>query len=85
MPAELVPAFSPRAIRRAAGSNVTFINNSATPVIFDTDVSRLAVTRPGVTPNGTPIAAAGGQVQFSGYPGIIWVRAIIDTTLDVQP
>lgn len=65
-------------------------------VYFDTSAvsSRLNTSKPsgvvagnnvpGDVPDGTKIAAGGGQVQFTNAP-IIWLRAAVQTTIEVQP
>jgi hypothetical protein len=85
MPSEIVSADIPRAIRRRAGTNITFINQGTVDIYFDNDFGRLAASVAGVVPSGTKIANSGGQVQFSAFPGIVYVRAISPTTLEVQP
>lgn len=87
MPQEVVTADIARAIRRTPGSTVTFINQGATDVYFDSNPGRLNASAPGSVPSGTKIANTGGQIQFASYPdnGVVWVRAATQTTLEVQP
>jgi hypothetical protein len=85
MPLEPVTADIPRAIRRPPGTTVTFVNQSATDVYMDADWGRLAQGLQGSVPTGTKIVNGGGQVQWSSYPGVIYVRAASATTLEVQP
>jgi hypothetical protein len=88
MPQEAVPTDIPRAIRRKAGANITFINQLATDdIYFDNDYGRLAAAVAGSvgTANGTLIAKSGGQVQFSAYPGVVYVRSNTATFIEVQP
>jgi hypothetical protein len=85
MPQEIVPIDRSRPIRRAVGSTVTFVNQSAVDVYFDYNPNRLNAALAGVVPDGTKLIAAGGQVQWSQYPGVIFVRAVTLTFLEVQP
>lgn len=85
MPAEPVTSDIPRAIRRQPGATVTFVNQTATDVYFDNDWGRIAQGLQGSVPTGTKIAANGGQVQWSAYPGVMYVRSATPTTLEVQP
>lgn len=72
-------------IRRPAGSTVTFVNQSAVDVYVDSDPARLNASVAGGTPSGIKIAATGGQVQISDFPGFIYARAATATTIDVLP
>jgi len=87
MPAEIVSVDRARAIRRKPGTNITFVNQGATDVYFDNDPGRINAALPGALTiaNGTKIANSGGQVQFSAFPGVVWVRANAATTIEVQP
>lgn len=85
MPAEPVTSDIPRAIRRPPGSTVTFVNQSVTDVYFDADWGRIAQGLQGSVPTGTKIANGGGQVQWSSFPGVMYVRAVTPTSLEVQP
>lgn len=68
------------------GTNLTIVNQSATDVYFDTsgNASRLNGTVAGAVPQGTKIAANGGQVQFTSAP-TIFLRAASQTTVEIQP
>lgn len=81
----IVPADIAAPIRRAKGSTVTFVNQSATDVYFDSDYQRLNASVAGSTPDGTKLAANGGQIQATDYPGLLWFRAATQTTIEVQP
>ena len=86
MPSQIVPSGPAAPIRRKAGITVTFINQSATDVYIDDEPMRLNQTAAGAVPTGgTKVIANGGQLQISGYKGIMWCRAAANTTLEVQP
>jgi hypothetical protein len=71
---------------RPRGANITVINQSGTIVYADSDPNRLnGGTIPTGVPSGTALAAAGGEIQFTDYPGIWWFRAAAETTVEVQP
>jgi hypothetical protein len=70
---------------RPKGSNVTLINQSGVDVFFDREPSRLNATAPGTVPNGSKLAANGGEKEFDNWPGAMWFRAISNTTIEVQP
>lgn len=55
-------------------------------VYFETSAvaTRLNASAPGTIPSGTKLSAGGGQVQFTDAPEI-WMRAILQTTVEVQP
>jgi hypothetical protein len=72
-------------VRRAPGATVTFINQSAVDVYFDRDPNRLNSVKTGDTPDGTKLAANGGQLQWAQFPGTLWFRAAAATTIEVQP
>jgi hypothetical protein len=46
--------------------------------------ARLNGSAPGNVPDGTRIAAGGGQVQFTSAP-VIFLRAAVQTVIEVQP
>ena len=73
------------AIRRSKEQTVNFINESAVDVYYDTDAMRLNASALGAVPSGTKIAASGGTVGWSSFPGVVWVRAATKTTLEVTP
>lgn len=81
----LVPTDRANLIRRQQGSTVTLVNQSATDVYVDSDPARLNATVAGGTPSGIKLAANGGQVQITDFPGFIYVRAAAETTVDVLP
>lgn len=73
-------------VRRPVGSTVTIVNqDAANDCYLDFDPMRLAATAPGAVPNGTKIAKGGGQVQFTSFPGSVYLRAAVDMLLEVQP
>lgn len=55
-------------------------------VYFDTSAqgSRLNAAPGGAVPDGTLIAAGGGQVQFTNAPEI-WLRAQLQVSVEIQP
>lgn len=73
-------------LSQRVGTNLTLVNQSATDIFFDTSgaAARLNASVPGSTPDGTKIAANGGQVQFTDAP-LIYLRSATQTTLEVQP
>lgn len=81
----VIPADRAIAIRRPKGSTVTLVNQSAVNVFIDSDYNRLNASLAGAIPSGTLLAAAGGQVQITDYPGVYYARAAVETTLEVQP
>jgi hypothetical protein len=87
MPLQIVNADTAVAIRRAPGTTVTLINNSATDVYIDTNPNRLNATLQGVVPSGTKLAATGGQIQIASFfnSGVVYARAVSQTTIEVQP
>lgn len=85
MPPLLVSSDVAVRIRRNAGSSVTFINQSNVDVYFDIEPMRLNSTAPGVTPNGTKLAANGGEKEVDNFPGSMWFRAVSSTSIEVQP
>lgn len=82
---QVVPSDIAAPVRRTKGSTVTFVNQSATDVYVDSDYQRLNATVQGAAPDGTKLAANGGQLQVTDYPGLLWVRAATQTTIEVQP
>jgi hypothetical protein len=72
-------------VRRAPGSTVTFINQSAVDVYFDADPNRLNKSVDGSIPDGSLLPANGGNIQFSNFPGAYWFRAAAATTIEAQP
>jgi hypothetical protein len=81
----IIPTNIALPIRRPRGSTVTFVNQSGTDVFIDSDYSRLNATVAGVPPDGTRLVNAGGQVQITNYPGVMYARAAAITELEVQP
>lgn len=78
--------FSNPANNGAAASTAAGTATQGCDVYFDTNAvaTRLNSSFPGATPDGTRIAAGGGQVQFTDA-AIIWMRAAVQTTIEVQP
>jgi hypothetical protein len=73
-------------LKEFAGKNLTIVNLSAIDVFYDVQLggSQINSTLPGVTPLGVKLFAGGGREQWTSAPMEIWVRAISQTTLDVQ-
>ena len=74
-------------LRDFRGGTLTLVNSSAVDVYYDIEAvgGTINSTAPGVVPLGTKIANGGGVAQFAApCPDNIWVRAISQTTLDVQ-
>jgi len=69
-----------------AASTAAGTSTQGCDVYFDTSAiaSRLNTSLPGTVPDGSRIAAGGGQVQFTNAP-IIWLRAQLQTFLEIQP
>lgn len=80
----IVGATQATPLRRRQGSNVTLVNQGAVDVYCDENPNRLNSTVTGAVPSGTEIAAGGGQLQYSSYPGVLWFRAAQVTTIEVQ-
>ena len=80
-----IPIDSAVAVRRRPGSTVTFVNQSAQDVYFDRDPNRLNKTLAGAVPDGTLLAKNGGQLQWPGFPGVVWFRSAVATSIEVQP
>jgi hypothetical protein len=86
MARELVPSGPARVLSRPQGSNLVIVNQSAVDVYFSDNPSQLNASIPGQVPNGTKIAAAGGEVTITSYKaGGFWMRAATDTELQVSP
>lgn len=85
MPIAFIPSDVAIRIRRPQGASVTLINQSAIDVYFDAEPGRLNASAPGTTPNGTKLAANGGEKEFENFPGSMWFRAIANTSIEVQP
>jgi hypothetical protein len=81
----LIPADRAIPVRRAVGSTVTFVNQKTVDVYLDSDYNRLNAALPGTAPDGTKLAASGGQVQITNYPGVFFLRSATDTEVEVQP
>lgn len=73
------------ALRRAAGITITMVNQSATDVYFSAQREELVTTPTGAVPNGLKLAAAGGQLQYPNFPGVLWFRAAAKTSIKVVP
>ena len=87
MPTIIIPADIAFPIRRPPGSTITLVNQSTVDIYIDEDTARLNATVAGVAPNGTRIAAAGGQIIWPGWPasGVLYARSATVTQLEVQP
>jgi hypothetical protein len=86
MPFVLVPSDIAERIIRPEGSDVTVINQSTIDVYMDAEAGRLNASAPGSTPNGTRIAANGGEHRIRHWPCKgMWVRAAATTTIEVEP
>jgi hypothetical protein len=86
MPTHNVTANQPISIRRKVGETVTFVNSDpANDAWLSSERSQLAATAPGVTPNGTKLARGGTALQYPAFNGIIWVRSLVDMTIEVLP
>lgn len=73
------------AFRRRAGGTVTFVNQLAVDVYMDRDPQGLNASAVGAVPSGMKIAAAGGQLQYPNFPGVLWFRAASKTKIAVVP
>lgn len=81
----LIPIENAVAIRRPKGSQVTLVNQTAVDVYIDFNRQRLEASAVGAVPDGTKIAANTGQVQVDSFPGVIYARSAVATSLEVQP
>lgn len=80
----LVPNNKAIAVRRKAGTTVTFLNKSANSVYYSREEDQLNTVVAGAVPEGTELAAT-DQLQWPSFPGTVWFRAAVQTTLDVVP
>ncbi len=93
MSLHVVDVNTANAIRRPKGCQLTLVNNSSQLVYVDTNVNRInswPLVAGVLTPNGSiPLlaVAAGipGILQIDNFPGEIWTRATVQTTIEVLP
>jgi hypothetical protein len=81
----IVDALTATPIRRQKGSQVTLVNQLAVDVYFDFNRERLNASAPGVVPAGTKLVATTGSIQIDNFPGVVWTRAVSQTSIEVQP
>lgn len=73
------------ALRRREGITITLVNQSATDVYFSRERDELITTPTGTVPKGLKLAAAGGQLQYPNFPGVLWFRAAAKTSIKAVP
>lgn len=73
------------ALRRAPGITITMVNQSATDVYFSREPDKLNRSKKGAVPAGMKLAATTGQLQYPNFPGVVWLRAAAQTTIEVVP
>lgn len=92
MAAIAVAKAQPTPIRREKGATITFVNQNAgggTDIYISRDRQQLSgwlSDSAGVlTPAGIKLAAGGTALQYPNFEGLMWARAVADTTLEVLP
>lgn len=81
----LIPIDKAIAVRRKAGSTITFLNkDAANSVYYSREEDQLNTVAAGAVPEGTEMKA-GDQLQWPSFPGTVWFRAAVQTVLDVVP
>ena len=73
------------ALRRKPGITVTLVNQSATDVYFSREPDKLNRSKKGAVPAGMKLAATTGQLRYPNFPGVIWLRAATQTSIEVVP
>jgi hypothetical protein len=85
MAVQAVTSDIPIKVRRTPGDSIV-VTAGASDVYYDSNYNQLATTVKGATPNGTKLAA-GTQVIIPSWPstGIMYFRAVADTTIFIEP
>lgn len=85
MPQFFIPIENAIAIRRKKGVTLTLQNLSATDVYLNNDPGVLNSTPPGSVPSGLKLAANTGFIQMQNFPGLIWARSAVATSIVTDP
>jgi len=87
MARQIVTAAGPVPVRRIPGSTITFVNqDAANDLYFSSDRGQLISPSFLTAPQGVKLAKGGSVLQWPNFPGVVWVRSLVDTQdLEVLP